>query len=304
MKDDRHHLTIQPQGPFRLAASLGFLGGFTPAGVTVPADGVLRIAFVVDGTDLVAAVDVRQAEADGSVAIGMTTEASPAAVGRQVGRLLSLDEDGDGFTAIGARDQVIGQLQADNPGFRPTGFWSPFEAAVWALVSHRIQRGQAANVKAAIADRFGTTIRHDGHDLVAFPAPAVLAGVDLSVIAGLGGRKPEWLRGLALAAMDGVLDADRLRSRPAHEALASLQRLAGVGPFSAELILVRGAMTVDVAPAHEGRFRQAVSALYGLPEPVDDATIARITDGWAPYRTWASVLVRSAAETPGRPGRR
>ncbi len=293
-----HHVTIEPRGPYRLDATIGFLDAFRPAGLTTTDDDpTLRIAFVVDGMDEVAGVDIRQAEADGPIRVGMTTTATVDTVKRQVARLLSLDHDGTGFHKVGQRDPVIGRLQAANPGFRPTGFWSPFEAAVWAITSHRIQMVQAAKVKAAMAEMFGAVVRHDGHDLTAFPSPAALAAADLTTVPGLGGRKPDWLHGIAVAALDGALDAERLRALPADEALAELQRLAGVGPFSAELILIRGAMTVDVPPGNERRHAGAVVAAYGLTEPIDATTIGRITAGWAPYRTWVSVLVRAARES-------
>ena len=298
MAGTTHHVTIEPKGPFRLSATIGFLNAFRPAGLTTTDDAVvLRIAFVVDGADEVAGVDIRQAEADGPVRVGVTSAAPIEAVRRQVTRLLSLDHDGSGYPEIGKRDPVIGRLQAANPGFRPTGFWSPFEAAVWAITSHRIQMAQAAKLKAAMADLFGTVIHHDGHDLTAFPSPAALAAADLSTVPGLGGRKPEWLHAIAIAAMTGELDADRLRSMPVDEAMAGLQRLSGVGPFSAELILLRGAMTVDVPPGDERRHSGALAAAYGVSEPIDAGTIARITAGWAPYRTWVSVLIRAARDS-------
>ena len=300
MKRTVERIMIEPRGPFRLAASIGFLAGFPPAGMPPKEDHVLRIAFVVDGTEDVAGVDIRQAEPDGPVSVGVMTTAPEALVERQVARLLSLDHDGRGFPDVGGRDPVIGSLQDASPGFRPTGFWSPFEAAVWAITSHRIQMAQAARVKAAIARQFGTVVHHDGHDLLAFPTPAALASADLATVPGLGGRKPEWLRGIGVAAMDGQLDADALRSVPAPVALASLQRLAGVGPFSAELILIRGAMTVDVAPANEGRLARAMAAAYGLPEGTGPDALTGIIAGWAPFRTWTSVLVRSSLE-PVRP---
>ncbi len=293
-----HHVTIEPRGPYRLNATIGFLNQFQPAGLrTTNEESALRLAFVVDGMDEVAGVDIRQSEDDGDVDVGVTTEAPVDAVTRQVARLLSLDHDGTDYPDLGRRNPVMSALQAANPGFRPTGFWSPFEAAVWAITSHRIQMSQAAKAKAGIAQRFGTVVHHDGHELTAFPSPAVLAEADLATVPGLGGRKPEWLRGIALAALDGALDTGRLRAMPTNEALGELQRLAGVGPFSAELILIRGAMTVDVAPGNERRHAASLAAAYDLEEPVDADTIARITDGWAPYRTWASVLIRAARES-------
>ena len=295
----RHDLTIIPEGPYRLASSIRFLEGFTPAGLASERESILRLAFVVDGTEHAAGVTIAQERADGPVRIEVTTDAPLAPVRRQVARLLSLDYDGRDYEAVGERDPVIGELQRRYPGLRPTGFWSPYEAAVWAITSRRIRMAQAAKVKAAIGERFGTVIRHDGRALIAFPAPVVLREVDLTSVPGLGGRKPEWLLGIAEAALRGELDADRLREMSGDDALTHLQRLGGVGPFSAELILVRGAMTVDRPVRAEGRVVSAIRRLYGLDHDPDDTEFSRIVDNWRPFRNWATVLVRSAAEIGG-----
>jgi len=56
------------------------------------------------------------------------------------------------------------------------------------------------------------------------------------------GRKPEWLRGIARAAsMAGSIQKRCGRSR--SEAIDQLKELGGIGDFSAELILLRGAAT-------------------------------------------------------------
>ena len=106
---------------------------------------------------------------------------------------------------------------------------------------------------------------------------------------------------------DGRLDAARLRALPTSEALRELSTLAGIGPFSAELILLRGAGAPDVALRHEPRLRHAVRDAY-RPDgdvDVDVDTLTRITDGWRPYRTWVSLLLRTwredeSGETSGR----
>ena len=98
----------------------------------------------------------------------------------------------------------------------------------------------------------------------------------------------------AARALDGRLDTERLRSLPTAEALAELRELRGVGPFTAEAVLLRGCGVVDEIPASEDLSRQAAAELYGLPGPADDETYARITDGWRPYRMWCVVLLRVA----------
>jgi DNA-3-methyladenine glycosylase II len=226
------------------------------------------------------------------------------AVREQVARILSLDVDGSGFPAVGERDPVVAGLQRRYPGLRPVCFWSPYEAAAWAIIGARIRVGQAAAIKARMARELGESVSFGGRALSAFPAPQRLASLD--GFPGLAGRKPEWLRSLAAAALDGRLDAARLRALPAEEALAQLKELPGIGDFSAELVLLRGAGAPDEIPRHESRLARAVALAYDRPGPPSADEIARISGSWRPYRTWVTLLLRTyledeTGEIAGRP---
>jgi DNA-3-methyladenine glycosylase II len=48
---------------------------------------------------------------------------------------------------VGERDPVVGEVQHRYPGLRPVGFWSPYEAAAWTIIGHRIRITQAAAIK-------------------------------------------------------------------------------------------------------------------------------------------------------------
>ena len=60
------------------------------------------------------------------------------------------------------------------------------------------------------------------------------------------------LRRATGTALDGVLDPARLRALHPETAMAEIPRIHGVGPFSAELSLVRGAGAADHLPARAG----------------------------------------------------
>ena len=150
--------TITPRGPFSLAASSRFLEGFTPARYSPgPAD-VLELAFPVEGSWRT--VGVRVSQGGEEVTAEIVSPAEPAAglvaeVRPQVERILSLDVDGSGFAAVGERDPVVGEVQRRYPGLRPVGFWSPYEAAAWTIIGHRIRMTQAAAIKARMAEQLG-----------------------------------------------------------------------------------------------------------------------------------------------------
>src|ERR1700737_3738941 len=94
--------TLVPGGPFSLAASIKFLEGFTPATYRGPADGVLELAFAVEGSWQTVGVRVRQDGADVTAGEVTAEIVSPAELGpdlvravrSQVERILSLDVGG------------------------------------------------------------------------------------------------------------------------------------------------------------------------------------------------------------------
>lgn len=280
------------RGAFSFAASVRFLEGFPPAADPTTQDGRLELAFTVEGDWLAVAASIAAAGPDGSVAVRWAGHAPEERLREQVARMLSLDVDGSGFGAVGERDPVVGRLQEHFGGLRPVGFWSPYEAGVWALLSHRVRMTQAVAIKAAMAERLGPRVALDGRGLRAFPAPERLAA--LESFPGVPALKLERLRALGAAAAAGELDGARLRAPEPEAALDALRALPGVGPFSAGLILVRGANHPDVFPVAEPRLHRAMRTAYDRPDASEDE-LARIAEAWRPYRSWVSVLFRSAA---------
>jgi len=291
--------TLIPRGPFSLAASTRFLEGFTPASYSSPADSGLEGAFPAEGSWRT--VGVRVSQAGDEVNAAIVSPAGPdaglaAEVRSQVERILALDVDGTGFPAVGERDPVAGELQRRYPGLRPVGFWSPYEAAAWTIIGHRIRIRQAAAIKARMAAQLGEPVSFGDRVVHAFPSPARLAS--LEAFPGLAGRKPEWLRSVALAALDGQLDAARLRGLPRETALKDLKALPGIGDFSSGLILLRGAGDPDAVAYHEPRLALAVRDAYGLPGPATPEQLTEISENWRPYRTWVTLLLRTQQEIP------
>ncbi len=173
-------------------------------------------------------------------------------------------------------------------------FNSPYEAAAWAIISHRIRIVQAAKAKARIAEELGSYVEMDGEKKPAFPGPSRL--MQLEEFPGLFGRKVEWLRHLGQEAAKGKLNADYLRSMPTERALQELKSLPGIGGFSAELILLRGAGEVDHLPTNEPRLGRAVAMAYGLDESPSVAQLEKMAEPWRPYRTWVSFYLRAMLE--------
>ncbi len=91
--------------------------------------------------------------------------------------------------------------------------------------------------------------------------------------------------------MDGLLDGAALRAVDPEDAVQRVQQVKGLGPFAAELVVVRGANVPDALPHHERRLDAEIAERYG-----PGRTLADVSQAWRPYRTWAAVHLRALRE--------
>ena len=289
---------IEPQGPFSLeeAALFGFGQRHDQA-----YDGTMRLAFCVDGYAGQAAVAIAQ-DATGTVTgtiTGSRGGPDPAVVAAQVARVLSLDHDARSFVALGRADPVLASLLAAAPGLRPPLFYSPYEAAFWAVLSARRNRRTGETWRRRIAQAAGEAFRVEGQELWALPTPAAITRMGpagLVEVAGVEAARAERLCAVAAAALEGRLDAASLAAMGTEEARSLLQTVPGIGPFYADLILVRATGITDLLPLNEPRLLGLMGELWGLDGPATPAWASAKAESWSPWRTWVAVLVRAASK--------
>ncbi len=294
--------TITPQGPFGWDVMTDVLAHFPPMQRHWQgAADLVRLAFLLDGSLAPVAVALH-GDGDGLQGEVAGTDDLEAAA-RQVARIFSLDHDGSGYPEVGQRNPEIGPVLAALPGLRPLCFPSPYESAAWAIISQRISAKQGAGIQARLVAEHGHPVQVAGATVRCFPRPEVL--LDLGSVPGLTLEKIERLRGVARAAMDGLLDADRLRALGDEAAQTALRTIPGIGPFWSALIYLRGCGVVDVFP-DEPIAVAALGTLYGLGDRPDPATVQTIAERFRPYRMWVCFLLRVAVDrglVPGVTGR-
>jgi DNA-3-methyladenine glycosylase II len=181
-------------------------------------------------------------------------------------------------------------------GLRPVCFTSPYETAVWGVMSQRISARQAAGAQQWLVSERGERLRIDGGELACFPRPERL--LDLESVPGLSAEKVQRLRSVAQAALDGKLDAARLRDLGNEAAPASLREIPGIGDFWSMGIYLRGCGIVDVFP-DEPLAIAALGNLHGLGDRPDALVVRQLTDLYRPFRMWVCFLLRVAGGRPG-----
>ncbi|WP_412740387.1 DNA-3-methyladenine glycosylase family protein [Krasilnikovia sp. MM14-A1259] len=279
-------MTMTPQGPYDLSNQNRYFGGWR---ATADGGGIV-MAFPVEGWQHSAAVEVRQ-HPDGSVTGTVAGTPDPGRAWQQALCALSLDVDGSGYPRIGQLDPVVGALQREHGFLRPVLFHSPYEAACALVIAHRLGIVQGRAIRERIAQRNGAAITVAGTRAFAFPTPQRLLHIE--ALPGLSDEKMRRLHGVARAALDGVLDRERLRRQPLDQAMAQTRMLRGIGDFFAAGIVLRGAGVVDAVPG-DVITQAALQHFYGLPAAATPAQLDALTSAWRPYRMWCSVLVHVA----------
>lgn len=284
-------IAITPKGPFSWGAAMDVMENFSP--MTQHWQGsseLVRMTFPLDGSFKPVGVALRFH--GGRLHAEVTGSDDRPRVERQVARIFSLDHDGTDYPAVGTRDPKVGRLMAAIPGLRPLNFTSPYETAAWGVMSQRISMRQAARIKAGLIAEHGTKLLVAGEQVGCFPTPEVVAGI--KAVAGLSADKVERLKAVARAALDGKLDADRLRELGDEAGPASVREIPGIGPFWSSGIYLRGCGILDVFP-DEPLSVAALGHLHGLGDSPSRRDVDRLADAYRPFRMWVCFLLRVAA---------
>ncbi|MBM6398881.1 DNA-3-methyladenine glycosylase family protein [Phycicoccus sonneratiae] len=212
----------------------------------------------------------------GPVAVDLPTDGAPRlvapdAAGLQVlRRWLGLDHDPTPGVAALADDPVLGPLVRARPHVRVPGTPDPFEAAVNVVLGQHVSLAAGRVFAGRLAAAHPVT-------------PEALAALDPEVLradVGVTGARARTLVALARAVLDGL----ELTPQPDPDAgaatRAALLALPGVGPWTADLVMMRCLRDPDVFLPGDLVLRKALGG-------VTAREAARRAEAWAPHRSLA-----------------
>jgi len=203
-------------------------------------------------------------------------------------RLLDLDADpvavGDHLEA----DPVLGHLAHQVPGLRVPGCVDPHELAVRAVVGQHVSVPSACRVLGRLVAEYGTPVSVPASPATAtlthgFPTMATLAGLDPDRLP-LPRRRARTLVVLAQGLVSGAITLDI--GADAEASRISLRAVAGIGPWTADYIAVRGLGHPDVMLSGDLGVQRALARLGQASTPAAVDALAR---QWRPWRSYAMV---------------
>ncbi len=125
-----------------------------------------------------------------------------------------------------------------------------------------------------------------------FDTGRFLAATDAELrAAGLSSGKVRTLRRLSVAIATGDLDLDALEHRPDDEVIATLTRVSGIGPWTANLYLLFSLRRGDGWASGDLALSHAVRSALGLDERPAAAVLDEIAERWRPWRGAAAHIL-------------
>jgi DNA-3-methyladenine glycosylase II len=230
---------------------------------------------------------------DAKLTIDVPDERAPAvreAVLNEVRRIFGLDFDLPGFYRMAKADPALAPLISPLYGLRPTLTPTALEMLVGAITAQQVNLTFAFALRASLVRRFGTERLVDGEPVYAFPEAAVLARVPVRTYRALkfSTKKGEYVRGVARAIADGVIDLPTLTAASSDAVIESLTALHGLGRWTAEWFIARCLGRGEVCPAGDLAVRKVFDRFYPRRRPyTEDAMRRRATAAWGPYQNLA-----------------
>ena len=221
--------------------------------------------------------------------------------------LFSLDHPIEQFYRLVRAEPVLRGTDRRFRGLRIPRDAHVYEALLHSVLGQQVSVRAATTMKERLLRATGAFLEADGVEVPRVPTPHELRalGVDGLRSTGVSGAKARSLLALASAAEDGAWRADGLASLPIAMAVETLDRLPGVGRWTAENALLRGVGRTDVFIAGDLGVRVALEE-YGVlrrtaSEERARAWAERNYPGWGSYATlylWRKLVAdRSATES-------
>lgn len=159
-----------------------------------------------------------------------------------------------------------------------------FSALVHCIVSQQVSIEAAAAVFSRLLLQLGEVTPRA---VVAAPRQALRR-------CGLSARKAEYIMGISESVLDGSLDLQAVSLMPDQEVVRTLCALRGVGPWTAEMLLIFSLERPDVVSYDDLAIRRGMMKVYGLSS-LSRPRFQEIRSLYSPYGSVASLYLWAAA---------
>ena len=204
-----------------------------------------------------------------------------------VHKIFNLSLDLHPFYAYIKKDKIMNQITNKLYGLKNPITSTLFESLVDSIIEQQISLKAAHNIENRFIKRFGLSIGIYGKQYFSYPSPEDLAYLDLQKLrdCGLSFRKAEYIRDLSLNIVNQDLDLDNIQKMATtDEMIRELNKIRGVGVWTAELALLRGLGRLDAIPADDVGLQRTISHFYLDGGDISSEEVREIASTWGKWK--------------------
>lgn len=235
-------------------------------------------------------------EQEGSLVVTCLQEDLPSKASRDmvagyVREWFDLETDLAPFYEMAAGDALLNKVVRRFYGLRLAGIPALFEALSWGIIGQQINLAFAYTLKRRLVESFGKHVEWDGVKYWSFPSPSVIAELKVEDLTRLQltARKSEYLIGTARLMAEGNLTKKQLlEAGSCEEAERLLVSIRGIGPWTANYVLMRCLRFPSAFPIADVGLHNAIRELLGRPSKPSIDEIRKLASTWAGWEAYAT----------------
>ncbi|MBB4824582.1 DNA-3-methyladenine glycosylase II [Sporosarcina luteola] len=238
-------------------------------------------------------IDITDAGTDGLLVhvYGATNDETLRNVTRYVSDWFDLETDLQPFYSMAQKDRYLQRAIQQFYGLRNMGIPDFFEAISWGIIGQQINLAFAFTLKRRFVETYGTFIEWRGRRYWIYPTPETIAGLTVDELMPLQmtQRKSEYLIGVARLIVEGKLSKEVVQATGSYkEAEKQLTSVRGIGPWTANYVLMRCLRSPNAFPLADVGLQNAIKYLDNLDEKPSREDILRLAVPWADWESYAT----------------
>jgi len=210
---------------------------------------------------------------------------------RYVRDWFDLDRDLKPFYDMAQKDPLLQTAVVEFYGLRNIGIPDLFEAVAWGIIGQQINLTYAYTLKKRFVETYGRSMEWDGHRYWIFPEAKDIAKLTVEELSSIKTttKKCEYLIKVAELLEKGELSKPLIKSSGSiKEAEKRLTSIRGIGPWTANYVLMRCLRFPDAFPIDDVGLHNAIKHLTGSERKPTKEEILKLAAPWENWEAYAT----------------
>lgn len=207
---------------------------------------------------------------------------------------LDLGYDLESFYEFAREDGRLGRMVEKRHGYRMVGKVDITDAFLWAILGQQITMSFAYVLKRRVVEYCGHHLEYEGERFLLMPPAAEIAAIHSDVLREMqiSRRKTEYIQDVMKGVDAGELSKARLETFEDYgEVLKYMTSYRGIGPWSANTVLMRTLKFRNAVPVGDAGIKNAIRLVDGMDAAPSRAYIDQVTDQWGEFGMYATLYM-------------